>query len=66
VLPHHQSECTVTEYYYGDQIKENELDRLCSMHGRNKKYMQTLSENLNGRDNLGDPGVDGRINVREI
>jgi hypothetical protein len=33
----------------------------CKTHGGDKKLIQFLSKNLNGRDHLGDLGADGRI-----
>jgi hypothetical protein len=30
-------ELRCTKHYYGDQIKDNEMDKACSMHGRPEK-----------------------------
>jgi len=30
------------KYCYGDQMKEDEMDRECSTHGRDEKYVQNF------------------------
>jgi hypothetical protein len=42
-----------------DKIKENEIDRVCSTHENYKECMDIFLENLKGKDNLVDQGVDG-------
>jgi hypothetical protein len=37
------------------------IERVCSAHGTDEKYIQNLLETLKGRDHIGDIGVDGRI-----
>jgi len=37
------------------------MDQACSMYGKDEKCTQNLSENLKGRNHLGDLGTDGRI-----
>jgi hypothetical protein len=36
----------------------------CSAYGERRKVYRVLVENLNERDHLGNPGVDGRIILR--
>jgi hypothetical protein len=36
-----------TRYYYGDQIKEDEMDGTCSTHGRDGKCTNILTGKLN-------------------
>jgi hypothetical protein len=31
-----------TTYYYGDQIRENEMGEICSTHGKDEKYTQNF------------------------
>jgi hypothetical protein len=35
--------------YYGDHIKEDELSGTCGIHGRNEKYMGSVSPKI-GRE----------------
>jgi hypothetical protein len=46
-----------TEYYQGDNIKEDEMGMSCSLHGRDEKSIQNFSQKTR-RENL---GTDGRI-----
>jgi hypothetical protein len=39
-------------------IKDGEVGRACSMHGRNERFTQFWSENLKGRDNSEGLGID--------
>jgi hypothetical protein len=48
------------KHYYGDQIKENEMDQ----HEEEKKYTHNESEHLTERDNLKDPDTDNSITVK--
>jgi hypothetical protein len=41
-----------SKYYYGDEIKEDEMGGSCRTHGRDEKLTPSLSEILNGRDPL--------------
>jgi len=37
------------------------MGQTCTMHGRDEKFIQNFGwENLNGRDNLKNLGVDGK------
>jgi hypothetical protein len=47
-----------TKYDWGEQI---EICKECSMHGKYKKSIHSLSENLKGKDYLEDLGINGRI-----
>jgi len=40
-----------------DQIKIDEMGRICSMHGRSKKRIQFNLEIMKERDHLGDIGL---------
>jgi hypothetical protein len=50
-FPEALSYIPLTKYYYGDEIKDDETGQ---------------SENLKGRDNLEDLGVDGRLILKWI
>jgi hypothetical protein len=47
--------------FWGDQVKEDEMDRACSMHGRNEKYGQNCYQNMKERDHLKELGIEGMI-----
>jgi len=32
------------KYYYGDQIKEDEMGRACSLYGRDEKHIQNFDQ----------------------
>jgi hypothetical protein len=54
-------------YRLHDFIKQ--IGRACSMHGRDEKCIYNLSENLKGRYDAEDLGIDGkilRVDLREI
>jgi len=38
--------------YWGDQIRKNEMDRVCGMHGGQERCIKFLVGNLNDRDHL--------------
>lgn len=42
-------------------VKEGDIGLACSMHQSYKEFIQTLSENMKGRDCLVDLGVERRI-----
>jgi hypothetical protein len=50
-----------TEYYVDDRLDENVTDRGCSTLERSEIPTEFYSENLRGRDPLGDLGLAGRI-----
>ena len=43
------------------KIEKIEMGGACSAYGERRDVYRVLVENLNERDHLGDPGVDGRI-----
>jgi hypothetical protein len=47
----------------GDQVKEDEMGRACSTHGRDEKCIQNYNGKLKGRDHSEDIVED---NIREI
>jgi hypothetical protein len=44
----------------GNQIKEEEMDRTCRMHGREQKCVWDLVGKPDAKDHLEDLGIDGR------
>jgi hypothetical protein len=48
-----------TKYYQGDQVKENDVGKACSIHakGKHRIVLVTHEENIS----IGDSGVNGRI-----
>jgi len=40
------------EMYWGDQIRKNEMGRVCGMHGGEQRCIQCLVGNLNVRDHV--------------
>jgi hypothetical protein len=46
---------------YRDQIKEEEMGKICSMHGADEMNKKFWYQDSKGRDHLGDVGIDGRI-----
>jgi hypothetical protein len=38
--------------YWGDQIRNNEMGRVCGMHGGEQRCIQCLVGNLNERDHV--------------
>jgi hypothetical protein len=48
------------KYYYSDQIKDD-MGRVCSMHGRDEKFIQNFSHKTRKKDHLGDLCMDNRI-----
>jgi hypothetical protein len=49
--------------YYRNEIKEDELDGACSSYGGDRKCLQNFSAEPEGREYLGDLGVDGKISL---
>jgi hypothetical protein len=49
-----------TEYYEGEEIKQNDKAGSCSKHEKDKKCIQK-SENHGGGKILGDLGINGKI-----
>jgi hypothetical protein len=46
----------------GDQIKENEMGRICSMHkSEREEHIKFWLRNPKGRDHTENLGIDGRI-----
>jgi len=59
--------CTPHPILLGDKIEKNEMGRACSSMGkRGEAYTGFCWGNLRERDQLGNPGVDGRIILRWI
>jgi hypothetical protein len=56
----------VTKYYSGDQIKNNEIERACSMCGERRGYAVVWWGNLREEDHLEEPGINGRIILKWI
>jgi hypothetical protein len=54
------------EMYWGDQIRNNEMGRVCGMHGGEQRYIQCLVGNLNERDHMEQVSVCGRIILKWI
>jgi hypothetical protein len=52
-----------TRYHSGDQIKNTEMGRTCSMYG-GEVYTGFWWGNLRVGDHLGDSAIDGRILLR--
>jgi hypothetical protein len=50
-----------TEYYSGDEVKEDKMGGACNTHGINEKCINVWSENVKGRGHSEDLGVDGKI-----
>jgi hypothetical protein len=50
----------ITKYYFGDQIKKNEMGRLCST------YEESCMQGFGGGSLNEDPGVDGKIILKWI
>jgi hypothetical protein len=38
--------CTLFEYNYNDQAKDNEMGRVCSMNGGEEKCIQNIDEKV--------------------
>jgi hypothetical protein len=51
----------LTQYCSGDKIENNGMGGACSKHGEMRGVYRVLVGKPEGRDHLGDPGVDGRI-----
>jgi hypothetical protein len=54
------------EMYWGDQIRNNEMGRVCGMHGGEQRCMQCLVGNFNERDHMEQVSVCGRIILKWI
>jgi hypothetical protein len=50
----------------GDKIEKNEMGGTCSAYGGREAYTGFGWENLRDTGHWGDPGVDGRIILRQI
>jgi hypothetical protein len=42
------------------------MDMACSTHGRFEKYIENLSENLKGRNQLEELGTDGKTTLKHV
>jgi hypothetical protein len=59
--------CTANQILLGDSIEKNEMDGACSAYEEKREACTGFWwGNLRERDNLGEPGVDGRIILRWI
>ena len=57
--------CTLHKYHLGDQMEKNEMGEACKMYGeRGEVHTGFWRGNLRERDDLEDPGIDGRIILR--
>jgi hypothetical protein len=52
--------------YLGDQIRKNEMGRVCGMHGGEQRCIQCLVGNLNERGHVEQVSVYGRIILKWI
>jgi hypothetical protein len=55
-----------TIYWWGDKIKQEGMGAACSMHGRDGKSIQTLSQKISRKETTCDLSVDGRIILKQI
>jgi hypothetical protein len=57
--------CTLkTRYYQRDQIKENEVDRACSMHGRDEEHIENHGRKIWSEKPLGRPRHRWEDNIK--
>ena len=57
----------LTQYCLGDKIEKNEMGGACSTCREVGRRIQGFGGgNMRERDNLGDPGIDGRIILKWI
>jgi hypothetical protein len=57
---------SLTDYYSGDQIKKNDVDRTRDTYGEEESCTQGYDGDLKESDLLEDVGGDGRIRLKEI
>jgi hypothetical protein len=57
---------SITKYYSVDQIQKNEMGGACSMYGERRRTYRILVGRPQGRNTLGDTGVDRRIILKWI
>ena len=55
-----------TQYFAGDKIEKNEMGGTSSTYGEVRGVYRILVGKLEGKNHLGDPGVDGMIILRWI
>ena len=49
-----------------DKIEKNRMGGACSMYRRKGRYIQGFGEEIRGKHDMEDPGVDGKIILRGI
>jgi len=55
------------KYYWGDQVKEDEMGGVCSMYGGEEKRVQVHGgETLKERNHFEDPGIETRAVFRGV
>jgi hypothetical protein len=55
-----------TQYFVGDKIEQNEMGGDVAQMGDGRSVYKVLVGKTEGKDQWGDPGVDGRIILRWI
>jgi hypothetical protein len=48
-----------------DQIKDDDMSRICSTHGREEKCLHNLFENMKGCNHSEDLDIDGSIMLKQ-
>jgi hypothetical protein len=59
--------CTFTQFHSGDQLEKNEMGGACSTYGwRGEMHTGFWWGKLREREQLEDPGIDGRIVLKKM
>jgi hypothetical protein len=56
--------CSLHNYYFGDEIKKDEMGRACCMHGSYAKCVQNFNRKKSREERLGDISASGGIIVK--